>query len=217
MLRRLLLLAAAVASPAFVSVDALENEALRATAPAVVSFEGGTGFVASADGLVVTADHVATMVGERPWVRLGWTDSPGPFPTQLELVARAPEADLALYRLPEGDWPHLPLRAAPAREGEAIAVIAHPPRRPMLASFGRVLEAPTRWAGQPILEYGAPAYDGYSGGPVMDRGGRVLGVHRGWDHRALGHGDLVAVPAQAVLEAFPQLSEPGYRRAHDGQ
>ncbi len=204
-IRPLLLAAAASAGPAFLDVDEVDNPALLKAASAAVSFEGGSGFVASADGLVVTAAHVAEMVGQDPWVRLAWHESPGPFPVQLELVATDDNADLALYRLPPGDYPHLELRVTPTHRGEAVAAMAHPPRRPLLLSFGRVLEAPARWAGQPVLEYTAPAYDGYSGGALLDEEGRVVGVHRGWDFRDLGHGHLVAVPAAAVLAAFPQL------------
>ncbi len=201
----LILVAASAAGPSYFPLDEVEDPAVVRASRAAVSFDGGSGFVASADGLVVTAHHVAEMVGDRPWVRLAWLDSPGPFPVQLERVASDPNADLALYRLPAGVYAHLELRTAPAERGEVITAMAHPPRRPLLVSVGRVLEAPALWVGQPILEYTAPAYDGYSGGALLDREGRVVGVHRGWDFRDLGHGHLVAVPSGAVLEAFPQL------------
>lgn len=189
----------------FYPAGEVEDPDLVAAAAAAVSFEGGSGFVASADGLVVTANHVAEAVGPQPWVRIAWTASPGPAPVQLQLVAVDEGADLALYRLPEGRYPHLTLRTEPARVGEVVSAMAHPPRRPLLWSEGVVLAAPTRWAGQPILEYTAPAYDGYSGGAVLDAQARVVGVHRGWDYRGLGHGHLVAVPTAALMESFPQL------------
>lgn len=114
--------------------------------------------------------------------------------------------DLALYRLPPGRYSALTLRAAtPATAGEAVLLLGHRPGRAILASRGLAREPPARWQGQPILEYTAPAYDGYSGAPVLDAQGRVLGVHRGWDFRTLGHGELVAVLAAAVLEAFTTL------------
>ncbi len=203
------LTAVSSADPDFLPADEVGDPELRAATTAVVSFEGGSGFVVSADGLVVTAHHVAEMVGERPWVRIGWSDSPGPFPEPLVLVATDPEADLAVYRLPAGTYPHLALRVEPARRGEHIAVAAHPPRRPLLVSLGRILAAPTRWADQPVLEYTAPAHDGYSGGPILDGAGAVLGVHRGWDYRRLGHGHLVAVPAQAVQILLDRAPEGG--------
>lgn len=210
MIGRLLLLTAVLAAgSAFLTVDEVKDPDLVRASQAVVSFRGGSGFVASEDGWVVTANHVAEQVGPEPWVRLGWSDSPGPPPEQLTLAARNEQADLALYRLPEGRYPHITLRAEPAVRGETIAVAAHPPSNPLKISFGRILEAPTRWADQPVLEYTAPAYNGYSGGALLDARGRAVGVHRGWDYRDLGHGHLVAVPAPAVLEAFPQLNGSG--------
>ena len=189
---------------AFLEIRQLEDPELVAAASAVVAFRGGTGFVASADGLVLTANHVAEMVGPSCWVRLGWTDEE-PLPVRAVKVGAFPGADIAVYRLPEGRYPHLELRAGPAERGERVAMLAHPPGESVRASFGRVLEAPATWAGQPVLEYDLPAYDGYSGGPLVDMEGRVVGMHRGWDFRHLGHGDLVAVPAEALLAAVPQL------------
>ena len=202
----LVLAAVAAAGMDFSPVEEVEDPQLKVAALAAVSFPGGSGFVASADGLVITANHVASMVGATPWVRLAWTGSPGPAPMRATLVDTDPNADLALYRLPAGSYDHLELHLDSAPRGEPITAMAHPPRRPLLFSSGRVLEAPALWAGQPILEYTAPAYDGYSGGALLDSEGRVVGVHRGWDFRGLGHGHLVAVPAETVLEAFPQLT-----------
>ncbi len=210
MLASLLVLAvASAAGPDFLPLEEVEDPALARAAQAAVSFDGGSGFVVSSNGYVVTANHVAGMVGPTPWVRLAWTHSPGPAPVQAHLVAVDTNADLALYRLPPGQYAHLDLSLEPAARGDTVVAMAHPPRRPLLFSGGRVLEAPALWAGQPILEYTAPAYDGYSGGALLNGQGQVLGVHRGWDFRGLGQGHLVAVPAGAVLEAFTEQLDPG--------
>jgi S1-C subfamily serine protease len=200
----LLLAVASAAQFAFWRAVEEEDPSLRQASLACVSFEGGSGFVVSPDGHVITANHVATMLGETPWVRLGWTDSPGPAPVQLHLVAVDANADLALYRLPAGRYDAIPISPEPTRAGARVTVVAHPPRRPLLYSEGLVLEAPALWAGQPILEYTAPAYDGYSGGALLDEQGRAVGVHRGWDYRDLGHGHLVAVPAAEVARLLEQ-------------
>jgi S1-C subfamily serine protease len=205
MLRSLLLLAlASAAGPPFLAPQRAPP-LLGGRAGAAVAFHGASGFVVSEDGLVITANHVAEMVGERPLVHLAWQGGAAPLPLRLDLVATDPLADLALYRLPPGHYDHISLRAAPAEAGEPVWAMAHPPEEALRFSHGRVLAAPATWAGQPILEYDAPAYDGYSGGAVLDERGRAVGVHRGWDHRGLSHGALVAVPATAVLESFPQL------------
>ncbi len=187
----------------FWEIREVEDPDLIAAASAVVAFRGGTGFVASSDGLVVTANHVAEMVGDATWVRVGWTGEE-PFPVRAVKVAADAHADLALFRLPDGEYPFISTRRLPAEKNEPVAMLAHPPGESVRASYGRILEAPTTWAGQPILEYDAPAYNGYSGGPLVDLQGRVLGVHRGWDFRTIGHGHLVAVPAGTLETAFPR-------------
>jgi serine protease Do len=205
-MHRLLILLAAASASGFAFWRAVEEEdpSLRRAAQACVSFEGGSGFVVSEQGWVVTANHVAAMVGESPWVRLGWTDSPGPPPVRLRLVAVDANADLALFRLPPGHYDAIPMSPEPAERGARVTVVAHPPRKPLLYSQGLVLEPPAQWAGQPILEYTAPAYDGYSGGAILDGEGRAVGVHRGWDFRDIGHGHLVAVPAAEVTRLLDQ-------------
>lgn len=206
---RLLIILAAAAASGFPFWHAVEEEdpALRQAAGACVSFEGGSGFVVSEQGWVVTANHVAAAVGSTPWVRLGWTDSPGPGPVRLQLATVDANADLALYRLPPGRYDAIPISPEPAQVGARITVVAHPPRKPLLYSEGRVLEPPANWAGQPILEYTAPAYNGYSGGAILDEEGQAVGVHRGWDFRDLGHGHLVAVPAAEVTRLLAQALE----------
>ncbi len=203
-----LLSAAALASGLpFLNAEEVESPCALQASRAAVAFAGGSGFVISEEGLVVTAWHVARRVGDRPWVLRGWTGEEAPAPERLVRVAADPDADLALYRLREGRYPAVPLREDAAKAGEPILAMAHPPERAVAFSHGAVLEPPARWLGQPVLEYDAPAYDGYSGGAVLDEQCRAVGVHRGWDPRGYGHGALVAVPA-SQLRALVASLEP---------
>lgn len=182
-----------------------EEPVVREAAQAVVWFEQGSGFVVSPHGHVLTTQHVADFEGQRTEIRLPngrWVD--------LEYVGGDKWLDVALYRrvepVPVGHY--IPLRTAPVRRGESVAVLGNPANLPIRVSFGTVLETQLRATAPgapPTIGYTAATWWGSSGSAVIDRKGRAVGVHWGWD-RAAGQ-PFAGVPMSHILRRFGPLAD----------
>lgn len=136
-----------------------------------------TGIALGAD-LVLTADHVVDPSREDA-IRL---DLPDGSEVAGSLVGRDPATDVAVLRLPPGST----LGAANIANGEPRAghlalVVGRPGREPN-ASLGLItgLAGPARTRRGGILErfiqVDAVLYPGFSGGPLLDTDGGVLGM-----------------------------------------
>ncbi|HEX9050181.1 MAG TPA: serine protease, partial [Anaeromyxobacter sp.] len=110
--------------------------------------------------------------------------------------------DLALVRIPATPDRVLELTATSSvRTGSVVAVVGH--GEGLLWSFatGLVSNAAPAGPDASLLALQVPLRPGASGGPVVDRSGRVVGVV------ALGGGGTAfAVRSDAVLRAFPELA-----------
>ena len=140
----------------------------------------GTGFLV-APGLMATNSHV---VGDEfisdLEVRFVSADDEHNAPLRAELLFEDPERDLAFLAV---DTDLKPLRVAGAyafRKGEDVTVIGNPS-----AGDGQVLEnaisrgvmsTKTRINNREFHQLGVAINPGYSGGPVFDSSGRVIGV-----------------------------------------
>lgn len=201
----LVLLALAAATPraradALATLEDEQTALFDRVAPAVVVIQSGdaraTGF-AVAPGLVLTAAHAIR--GGRD---VGVTLHDG---RRLRgvLVATGPGGlDLALVRIPATPDRVLELTATSSvRTGSVVAVVGH--GEGLLWSFatGLVSNAAPAGPDASLLALQVPLRPGASGGPVVDRSGRVVGVV------ALGGGGTAfAVRSDAVLRAFPELA-----------
>ncbi len=138
--------------------------------------------VVVADGLAVTNRHVVQASNRIQ----GYVAGRGLIP--IEVVAVSPRMDLALLRIPPGIG--RPLAAASGEVGEAVWLMGTP--MPFVAPVvaGTVenaagwscpeedgtLHCPQRQSGLLIRAEGGP---GYSGGPVVDPRGRLIGLSQG--------------------------------------
>jgi serine protease Do len=196
-------------------VDVLDQSerALQAlferVAPAVVLVTRGellgSGFFVQADGLVLTSQHV---VGDDKKVTVTLHDG-----RRLtgEVVERATgNVDLALVKVPAEAVPTLELDAlADVRVGSFAAAVGHGEGVLWTFGVGMVSNIHPIGAERPVLQTQIPLNPGNSGGPVVDRRGRVIGVVT----TGLLNANAVnfAIRADVVVRALTRLSAaPGY-------
>ncbi|MDX1436657.1 MAG: trypsin-like peptidase domain-containing protein [Anaerolineales bacterium] len=163
-----------------------------------------SGIVYAAD-LILTANHVLER-NENVTVFL---------PDGAELAAsvagRDPGNDLALLRL-ENATVELPeLADGPGRVGQLVMALGRPTLEGIQASLGIVsaVGGPVRTHRGGLLEghirTDAIPYPGFSGGPLMDAAGRVLGINTS----GLGMGQSLAIPTTVAWRAAASLAEHG--------
>src|ERR1035438_9649163 len=187
--------AALVVVPVLLYGQRQTSDIYKEASPAVVTVQGehksGSGFLISADGIVVTNHHV--IAGEaKISVRL----ASGLELAIDEIIADDPQLDIALFRVKGKGFPKLTLgdsdRVVP---GDPIMVISNPMGLSGSVSDGLV-SGVREIDGAKLLQISAPISPGSSGGPVLDRAGKVIGVARA---TILGGQNLnLAVPANVV-------------------
>ncbi|PYO72463.1 MAG: hypothetical protein DMD67_17055, partial [Gemmatimonadetes bacterium] len=135
------------------------------------------------------------------------------------LAGRDPSTDLAVLKLPGQSLASASLRRdGPPRVGELVIALGRPGAR-LTASWGIVsgVAGPWRtWQGGEIdslLRLDLSIYDGFSGGPLIDAAGRVLGINTS----GLARGAPVTIPVTTVDRTAAELLERGsIRRAYLG-
>jgi S1-C subfamily serine protease len=133
--------------------------------------------IALAADLVLTADHVVDPSREDA-IRIGLPDGSE---VGGSVVGRDPATDLAVLKIASGSL--IPAKAAQAepRAGALVLVVARPGDEPN-ASLGLVTglagPARTRRGGmlERFIQVDAVLYPGFSGGPLVDADGAVLGM-----------------------------------------
>jgi S1-C subfamily serine protease len=130
----------------------------------------GAGF-AVAPGLLLTAAHVVDgAAGVDVLLRDGRS-------VRGEVIERAASGlDLALVRIP-AEPPSLPLAPSDGlRPGSVVATVGHPDGNRFTLGTGVVAQAAADGPDPTLVRLQLPLRQGASGGPVVDRHGRVVGV-----------------------------------------
>jgi len=162
----------------------------------------GSGVVWSADGEIVTADHIVQR-DENITVTLadGSTHT-------ATLVGRDPGSDLALLKINAGG-----LTPAEWNDNAKVGNLAFAVGRPgdLQASLGIVsaVGGPVHGRRRQIEAYiqtDVIMYPGFSGGPLVDASGRVLGLNSS----ALGRDASIALPLSAVKPVIEALKTHGH-------
>jgi S1-C subfamily serine protease len=112
------------------------------------------------------------------------------------------DSDLAVISVDTGETPALPWAdSAAAQIGTPVFALANPGGRGLRVTFGfvsgieRTFRGPRGRRITGSLEHTAPLLPGSSGGPVLDAGGRLLGINT----NRLGEGFYLAIPADEAL------------------
>lgn len=174
----------------------------------------GTGVVVRADGLVVTADHVlAPEPGGVASRDIEVIDIEGRR-ADATLVARIPDRDLAFLRV---DLAGLrPATIAPdlsrLTRGDRVIAVGAPHHFRRFAVRGRIVDVlrdAIRVEGRDLgvlIQSTVRIREGFSGGPLADARGRLIGITVGATVPVQGDPrTAVAVPAQAVADALALL------------
>lgn len=190
---------------------------------AVVSVDARRGRPASGiiwpagPGVVVTADHVIEREEGINVILDGGQK------LAASLAGRDPGTDVAVLRLalPTGGTPPAPAELAPAesvRIGHLVLALGRPGGAPM-ASFGIVSALGGTWRTERggIVEGYVRAdvtlYPGFSGGPLVDVRGRIVGLNSWY----LARGQELAIPSPVVSGIVQSLLTQGrLRRAYLG-
>lgn len=166
--------------------------------------QSASGIVWTADGLIVTADHVVERDED---LTIGLPDGRT---VQAKLVGRDPGADLALLRVEVSGLPAI-ARSGTARIG-SIAILVARPGPELMASLGTVsaISGPIRTRrGRlgSLIATDATFYPGFSGAPLIVGGGGAVGLatsrFRG------GRGSGVIIPVSIIEQSVAALRAHG--------
>jgi serine protease Do len=164
--------------------------------------------VFAGDGLVLTNNHVVAR-GRSLKVTLD-----GDATYEARVLARDPDVDLALLGIPANGHPSAVFSKRDARPGELVFAYGHPWGQRYVLTGGvlsALTTARTRRGKIPILRTDVQLAPGFSGGPLLNAAGEVIGINT----MIVGGDQSVAVPASVVLdflernrEALPRAVEP---------
>lgn len=131
----------------------------------------GTGFIIDSDGLVVTNRHV---IGEGRAISIQLADGRS-VPVE-SIYATSNRHDLAILKIDEDELPSLTLGdSAAVGAGEPVIAIGNPHGLSHSVVAG-VVSAKREIDGMPMIQVAMPIEPGNSGGPLLDREGRVVGI-----------------------------------------
>jgi len=192
--------------------------AVETAAKSVVRVEGrrrlpASGILWSSDGVIVTAHHA---VEQDEAIEIGLADGSR---VKAAVVGRDPTTDIAVLRaqasgLPPASWAEL----GDLRVGHLVLALGRPGEK-VMATFGIVSALSKDWrtpAGGKLdyyLQTDVVMYPGFSGGPLVDVSGRILGLNSS----ALLRGISVTVPAISLRQTVEALLAHGrVRRGYLG-
>jgi S1-C subfamily serine protease/regulator of sirC expression with transglutaminase-like and TPR domain len=132
----------------------------------------GTGFVVSSEGLIATNLHV---IGEARRLEVEMSD--GTKHEVTEIAATDAHWDLALLRVGGKGLKPLPLADSDSvKQGQPVVAMGNPEGLSFSIVDGVVSEFPDIVNEVPMIRLAMPIERGNSGGPLLDRQGRVLGL-----------------------------------------
>ncbi|HVO83477.1 MAG TPA: trypsin-like peptidase domain-containing protein [Syntrophobacteria bacterium] len=195
-------------SPSVVSISAVAVDPFDVNNR--VSLVMGSGFIISADGLVLTNSHV---VFGRQGITVTLDDGRK---VEAKLLGADPITDLAVLRVPvsrEGNPKALLGDSDSIRIGEEALAIGNPLgleqtlTRGVVSGLNRFLPDSPLSLTPPLIQTDAPINPGNSGGPLFNRCGEVIGITTSMVSDAQNIG--FAVPINIAKQVLPGLVEQG--------
>lgn len=190
----------------------------------IVGYSHGSG-VAVAPDRVVTNAHVVELSQRFPDnVVIGVVPSEGDKSVQGKVVAYDPQRDLALISFSGARLPVATLYTGPVGEGDALTALGYPGNvdlataqsaddyiRPMTPVRGEgVFSGLRQMSGVQVLLHSARIARGNSGGPLVDRCGRVLGINSALTRGDDGDASFGFAIADTELMAFLRENKQGF-------
>ncbi len=168
----------------------------------------GSGFIISADGYVVTNNHV---VDKAKTVQVTLDDSRT---LDAKVIGKDPKTDIALLKITEsGSYPYVQFGKGAPRVGDWVVAIGNPFGLGGTVTAG-IVSARGRDIGagpyDDFLQIDAPINKGNSGGPTFNVNGEVVGVNTAIASPSGGSVGLgFAIPAETVQTVVDQLRTDG--------
>jgi putative serine protease PepD len=140
----------------------------------------GSGFVLDRDGYILTNDHV---VDGAQTVRVHFAKGA---PVDARVVGTDPSTDLALLKIDPAGRTLTPLALGSSsglKVGQPAIAIGSPFRLEgtlttgVISALGRSIDAPNNFSIDDVVQTDAAINPGNSGGPLLDAGGRVVGIN----------------------------------------
>jgi serine protease Do len=185
---------------------------------------GGSGFIISPDGYIVTNNHVVEGASK---VQVHWgadENGNGGHTTEAKIVGRDAATDIALLKIDAGQsLPSVPLGDSDRiRKGDWAIAIGNPFQFENTLTVG-VISAKGRTLGlgdqtrsfENFIQTDAAINFGNSGGPLMNINGEVVGINtaiRGGGAQGLGF----ATPINTAKRLLPQLKQGKVTRGYLG-
>jgi len=178
---------------------------------------GGSGFIVSNDGLIVTNNHV--VVDEAARYSIVLTD--GTIYT-VDVLARDPDLDIAILKINQpiekvlsyldfGDSSKLRLGQTVVAIGNALAEFQNSISVGVVSGLARSIVASDEWGRSEqldqVIQTDAAINPGNSGGPLLNKEGKVIGVNVATSRGADNIG--FALPAEMVKQAVDSVKEYG--------
>lgn len=163
-----------------------------------------SGIVWSADGAVLTADHIIEREDDITVVLADGKEVPA------AIAGRDPGSDLAVLRVKAAGLTAATHSPA-ARVGNIVLAVGRPSAEGPMASFGVISAIGGAWRtfrGTEVEGYirsDTTFYPGFSGGPLIDVSGRVVGVNSS----RLGRGAGLTIPVAAAARIANDLLNQG--------
>ncbi len=164
-----------------------------------------SGIVYATD-LVLTADHVVERDEDISVTHANGTN------VTASIAGRDPGNDLALLRLEKASITPAEKASQDARVGQVVIALGRPSLEGIEASLGIVsaIGGPVRTGRGGLLERylrtDAIPFPGFSGGPLIDTEGRVVGLNTS----GLAHGAAITIPAFLAWSDAENLAKYGY-------